>query len=55
MRDEIPVKLRLTVPIVADRIVEIYQAFPGHQFAKAAYQLVGAARVNAKIRAGIRE
>src|SRR4029077_12029378 len=55
MTDEISVELRLAVPMVADRIIEIDQTFPRHEFAQAAHQFVWTFRVDAEIGAGKRE
>ena len=55
MTDEISVELRLAMPMVADRVIEIDQTFPRHEFAQAAHQFVWTFRVDAEIGAGKRE
>src|SRR5437762_13683691 len=46
MTDEISVELRLAMPMVANRAIEIAQTFPRHDFAPAAHQSVWTFRVH---------
>src|SRR5438105_14122649 len=55
MTDEISVELRLAMLMVANRVIDIEQTFPLHEFTQAAHQFVWTFRVDAELAAGPRE
>ena len=55
MPDEIAVKLRLAMTVVADGIVKIDQAFARHELMQTAHEFVGTLRVDTEVSASKRE